>query len=74
MLSPLGALAKKNCTDQPKEKWMSEEAFKAKVTAEGYTIRKFKTPGTCYEIYGTDKSGKNVEIYFDPVTGEPKKK
>lgn len=66
--------AKKNCTDRPKEEWMSEEAFKQKAEAEGYKIRKFKTPGTCYEIYGTDKSGKNVEIYFNPVDGSIVKK
>jgi hypothetical protein len=63
------AFAKKSCTDQPKEKWMTEEAFKAKVEAEGYKISKFKQPGTCYEIYGTDKDGKKVEIYFNPVDG-----
>lgn len=68
------AFAAKNCTDQPKEKWMTEEAFKAKAVAEGYKIRKFKTPGTCYEIYGTDKDGKNVEIYFNPVDGSIAKK
>lgn len=61
------AHAKKSCTDQPKEKWMSEEAFKKKVEGQGYKIRKFKQPGTCYEIYGTNKDGKNVEIYFNPV-------
>ncbi len=63
------AHAAKNCTDQPKEKWMSIEDFKKKAEAEGYKIRKFKQPGTCYEIYGTDKDGKNVEIYFNPVDG-----
>ncbi len=63
------ALAKKDCTDQPKEKWMSEEAFKKKMEAEGYKIHKFKQPGTCYEIYGLNKNGKNVEIYFNPVDG-----
>lgn len=63
------ANAKKNCTEEPKDKWMTEEAFKAKVEAEGYKIRKFKQPGSCYEIYGTDKTGKNVEIYFNPVDG-----
>lgn len=61
--------AKRNCTDQPKDKWMTEEAFKKKAEAEGYKIRKFKTPGTCYEIYGNDKNGKEVEIYFNPVDG-----
>lgn len=63
------AYAKKNCTDQPKEKWMSVESFKSKVEAEGYMIKKFKQPGSCYEIYGTDKNGKKVEIYFNPVDG-----
>lgn len=62
-------LAKKNCTDQPKEKWMTEVDFKKKVEAEGYKIRKFKQPGTCYEIYGQNKEGKKVEIYFNPVDG-----
>lgn len=65
--SPLWA--KKTCTDQPKEKWMSEDAFKNKVTSEGYKITKFKQPGSCYEIYGQDKDGNKVEIYFNPVDG-----
>ncbi len=70
-LSTVGsvALAKKTCTDQPTEKWMSEEQFKQKVESEGYKIRKFKQPGSCYEIYGTNKEGKKVEIYFNPVDG-----
>jgi len=68
------AHAKKNCTDEPKEKWMSEAAFKKKVEAEGFKIKKFKTPGTCYEIYGTNKDGKKVEIYFNPVDGSVAKK
>lgn len=63
------AMAKKDCTDQPKEKWMTEADFKKKAEADGYKIRKFKTPGTCYEIYGTNKEGKKVEIYFNPVDG-----
>jgi hypothetical protein len=61
------AQAKKDCTDQPKEKWMSVDDFKKKMEGEGYKIRKFKQPGSCYEIYGTNKDGKNVEIYFNPV-------
>ena len=68
------AFAKSNCTDQPKEKWMNEEEFKKKLEAEGYKIKKFKKPGTCYEIYGTDKDGKKVEIYFNPVDGTIVKK
>lgn len=69
LLTGFSAYAKKNCTDQPKEKWMSEADFKKKAEAEGYKIRKFKQPGSCYEIYGTNKDGKKVEIYFNPVDG-----
>ena len=68
-IASLPAHAKKNCTDQPKEKWMSVDDFKKQKEAEGYKIRKFKQPGTCYEIYGQDKSGKKVEVYFNPVDG-----
>lgn len=67
LLSGFAAQAKKNCTDQPKDKWMTEEAFKAKAVEMGYTIKKFKQPGSCYEIYGTNKEGKKVEVYFNPV-------
>lgn len=63
------AHAKKNCTDQPKDKWMTEADFKKKAEGEGYQIKKFKTPGSCYEIYGTNKEGKKVEVYFNPVDG-----
>lgn len=63
------AYAKKNCTDQPKDKWMKEDDFRKRLEGEGYKIRKFKQPGSCYEIYGTNKDGKNVEIYFNPVDG-----
>ncbi len=61
------AQAKKNCTDQPKDKWMKEDDFKKKVEGLGYKIRKFKQPGSCYEIYGSNKEGKKVEVYFNPV-------
>lgn len=68
------AFAGKSCTNEPKSKWMSEEAFKKKATEEGYKIREFKQPGSCFEIYGTDKDGKDVEIYFNPVNGSIVKK
>lgn len=68
------AHAKKSCTEEPIEKWMSEADFKKKVEADGYVISKFKTPGTCYEIYGKDKEGKKVEVYFNPVDGSVVKK
>ena len=45
--------------------------MKEKVAAMGHHIDVFKTTkGNCYEIYGKDSAGKNIEIYFNPVTGE----
>ncbi len=53
----------------PKDSWMKEADFKARLEGEGYKIKTFKvTKGQCYEIYGQDKAGKKVEIYFDPAT------
>ncbi len=62
------AMAGPTCT-APKDKWMSETDFKKGLEDKGYQIKTFKvSSGKCYEIYGFDKSGKKVEIYFDPVT------
>ena len=53
----------------PKDQWMKEADFKAKIEQQGYTIKTFKvSKGQCYEIYGFDKAGKKVEICFDPAT------
>ncbi|MCB1777297.1 MAG: PepSY domain-containing protein [Candidatus Competibacteraceae bacterium] len=66
--SATSVLAGPTC-DVPKEKWMKEADFKAKVEADGYRIKTFKVSrGQCYEIYGFDKAGKKVEIYFNPET------
>ncbi len=65
------ALASPTCS-APKDQWQPEAGFKKELEAQGYKIKTFKvTKGQCYEIYGTDKAGKKVEIYFDPVSGKP---
>ncbi|MBT9487501.1 MAG: PepSY domain-containing protein [Rubrivivax sp.] len=52
----------------PEAQWMKEGDFKAKLEAQGYQIKTFKvSKGNCYEIYGFDKAGKKVEIYFNPA-------
>jgi hypothetical protein len=62
------AFAKADCKAYPKSEWMKEADAKAKIEAQGYTINKFKVDGNCYEIYGKNKEGKKVEIYFDAKT------
>ena len=67
------AFAKADCKAYPKNEWMSEADAQAKILAQGYTINKFKVSGECYEIYGKNKEGKKVEIYYDAKTLEPVK-
>lgn len=65
---PVTAWAGANCKANPKDQWMGEADAKAKIAAQGYKIDKFKIDGNCYEIYGSDKDGKKVEIYFDTIS------
>jgi hypothetical protein len=65
---PLAAQAGAKCESHPKTEWIAEADAKAKLQANGYKIRKFKVDGQCYEIYGWNKDGKKVEIYFDTKT------
>lgn len=58
------------CTKEPKDKWLDQAKFKKSLVEKGYKIKVFKvTKGNCYEIYGWNKEGKKVEIYFNPVSG-----
>jgi len=73
LASPL-TFAATECTTADKSQWQGQDKFQADLKAQGYEINKFKvTGGNCYEIYGFDKDGKKVEIYFDPVSGKPVK-
>ena len=67
------AMASAQCPAQPKDKWQKEADFKKQLMDQGYQIKTFKVSGNCYEIYGKNKDGKKVEIYFDPVSGKPVK-
>ncbi len=68
------ALAGPRCTTIAKDQWLSEASMKAKIAKDGYRIKTFLISGNCYEIYGFDQTGKKVEIYFNPVSGEIVKK
>jgi hypothetical protein len=65
------ALAEPQCTSEPASKWQpKEEMMKAVIASNGYKVDVFKvTTGNCYELYGRDKAGKRIEIYYHPITG-----
>jgi hypothetical protein len=65
---PMLAQAAADCKAYPQSEWASEDTLKQALEDEGYTIKKLKVDGNCYEIYGRNKQGKKVEIYFDTKT------
>ena len=67
--APFVVHAGADCKAHPKEEWTSEDTLKQALKDEGYTIKKFKVDGNCYEIYGKDKDGDRAEVYFNPVSG-----
>ncbi|MEH6452351.1 MAG: PepSY domain-containing protein [Psychromonas sp.] len=68
----LSVFAGPTCTDgEDKSNWIPEQQFQKQLKDQGYTWKKFKESSHgCYEIYGYNKEGQKVEIYFHPVTGE----
>lgn len=64
------AFAGAQCRAYPANERMDPAKFQAQLSAQGYQIKKFKVDNNCYEIYGKDKAGKKVEIYFDAKTGQ----
>jgi hypothetical protein len=66
-------IAGPKCTDEPQSKWLTPEQMTQKFQALGYKddVKKLKVSGgKCWEIYGTNKEGEKVEVYFHPITGE----
>lgn len=59
-----------SCTTESQSAWMSQADMKSQIAKQGYKIKEFKISGTCYEIYGWDREGRKVEVYFNPVNGE----
>ncbi|WP_411290667.1 PepSY domain-containing protein [Sphingorhabdus sp.] len=65
--SATGAIA---CKSGPASGWKSQKILTEKLAKEGWTVRKSKVDGGCYEVYGTTPEGDRVEAYFHPVTLE----
>lgn len=68
-----GAWAGPTCTDQPQDKWLTAEQMSKRIADLGYRddVKKLHvSKGKCWEIYGHDKAGKKVEIYFHPISGD----
>lgn len=63
------AFATDLCT-VPQDKWMTEDALKAKAAEAGFDVKQIKVEDGCYEIYAIDKTGAKVEAWLNPETAE----
>lgn len=64
------ASASETCTQEPKSKWLSQEAIAAKLKEQGFEAARTETKRSCYEVKAKDAQGKRVELYVDPVTAK----
>jgi hypothetical protein len=62
-----------SCTTEPKTKWLKDKEVQAKLEKQGYTVKRIKTEGSCYEAYVQGKDGKKAELLVNPVDGAPVK-
>ncbi len=57
------------CTSAAPSQHLSAPELKAKAEALGYTVSKVKIAKACREVYTTDKTGAQAEVFMDPTNG-----
>jgi hypothetical protein len=59
------------CDSGAESSWQPKATLEQQLTQKGWTVRRIKVDGGCYEVYALDETGKRVEAYFHPVTLAP---
>ena len=59
------------CDSGPESGWQSQEKLTKMLTDKGWTVRRIKVDGGCYEAYVVTDKGERQEAYFHPVTLAP---
>ncbi len=59
------------CDSGPKEGWQPVAKLEQQLKDKGWTVRRVKEDGGCYEVYALDEKGQRGEFYFHPVTLAP---
>ena len=67
-----GAVAQhaEKCEPIPKAEWKPQAELERKLTNQGWKISRVKITNGCYEVYGKNETGRNVELFFHPKTFE----
>ncbi len=59
------------CDSGAKSGWQPVEKLESMLKEKGYTVRRIKEDGGCYEVYALNEKGERGEYYFHPVTLAP---
>ncbi|MGH8308907.1 MAG: PepSY domain-containing protein [Steroidobacteraceae bacterium] len=59
------------CDSGAQETWQPQSKLEELLTRKGWTVRRIKIDGGCYEVYALNEKGERVEAYFHPRTLEP---
>jgi len=70
MASSAFATGRMTCESGDPANWKTKQELESKMKSDGWTVRRIKEDGGCYEAYGTSPEGQRVEAYFHPVTLE----
>jgi hypothetical protein len=71
LMSSTQATGLATCDSGPKSGWQSIEKLEQQLKEKGYTVRRVKEDGGCYEVYALNEKGERGEFYFHPVTLAP---
>ncbi|MCC6474944.1 MAG: PepSY domain-containing protein [Burkholderiales bacterium] len=66
-----GATGLATCDSGPQSGWQPQAKLEKMLTERGWSIRRVKVDGGCYEVYAVTDKGERVEAYFHPVTLAP---
>lgn len=67
IVAATSAQAEEDC-DTPIRDRKGREAVHTLAEERGWTLRRIKIDDGCYEVYGTDETGRRFEAKIDPVT------
>lgn len=59
------------CDSGPRSGWQPIEKLELQLKEKGFTVRRIKEDGGCYEVYALNEKGERGEFYFHPVTLAP---
>jgi hypothetical protein len=67
-IASVSAFADDHCTREPRSKWLTTDAVKAKVEQQGMTVQRIETDDNCYEVRAVRRNGDRVKLTVHPVT------